>query len=659
MHRLVSLFLIIIISSTKLYSQIERTKTWIFAEGVGLKFNDNGFDTFSVPHKLPSYEGNAVWNDKNGSLLFYTDYGRLFDSNHIHINPGNTIRGNSSSCQATIITSINDSILHCFGTNPTLSTGSYTYNEYDYKNKVWLTKSKRLRRYISECQAHVNHQNGKWQWVVAHSNWGDTIFSYLINENGLETCPVINKVGPNYKAQISGRGLLKFSDDGKYLFAATDNLQKVCIYNFDNQTGKVTENYIINVPEGPTYGLEFKDNTLYVSISGLDSYLISWRLDQTNINASKKILDYYVNALHSQIQRAINNKIYVSLFRDKKFGVIENVNGKDTLLYTDTVSHDRRTYNGFPNFNASFFHTPALNFGYKYTCHSHTFDLSAIDTFSANTFTWNISKDNTKETKVGKTLNYTFLDTGLWQVQLIASNGGRKDTTKKTIEIFNNTKSSFLGKDIYYTFNKPVSGTLDAPANQHCNHWWALGDSTQTLGNSFNYIDTGTYICKTTNKHFCHRWDTIQIKVCDTGFSKIIRTKDTLFPSTVLDSNIWYMDGVKLGEASRINLSSQGTYTLIQANEYGCKDTSEYEVSFLYASVKGLSKSNIRIYPNPNKGEFTIKGLTDITTIKILDIQGREVRFIQNGLFLNLQDISQGVYYMIVNEQYVSPIVID
>jgi len=30
---------------------------------------------------------------------------------------------------------------------------------------------------------------------VAHSNWGDTFFSYLIGKDGLETCPVVNKVG--------------------------------------------------------------------------------------------------------------------------------------------------------------------------------------------------------------------------------------------------------------------------------------------------------------------------------------------------------------------------------------------------------------------------------------------------------------------------------
>jgi len=191
----VCLSILLLLSSLALNAQIERTKTWIFGDGVGLKFTENGFDTFSVPNSLLSEEGNGIWNDINGNLLFYTDHGRLFDSAHNYLNPRNTLRGHASSTQAIIITSMDDSILHCLGTSPSVSTGAYTYNKYDITNEVWLEKSLRLRRYISECQTHVNHKNGKSQWVVAHSNWGDTFFSYLIGKDGLETCPVVNKVG--------------------------------------------------------------------------------------------------------------------------------------------------------------------------------------------------------------------------------------------------------------------------------------------------------------------------------------------------------------------------------------------------------------------------------------------------------------------------------
>lgn len=631
-------------------AQIERTKTWVFGDGVGLTFSKNGYDTFSVPTKLTTYEGNGIWNDENGKLLFYSDWSILYDSSHKKINAGNSIRAGASSCQAAILTSLDDSVLHCFGTNAGLSFGAYTYNEYNFKNKIWLTKSKRLRPYISECQAHVNHQNGKWQWVVAHSNWGDTLFSYLINEDGLETCPVINKVGPSYSELLSGRGTLKFSEDGEYLFAATDDLQKVCIYNFNNQTGKITANYIINTPEGVTYGLEFKDNVLYSNTwSVVESYLMSWRLDQPDINSTRRILDHSTKNIHSQMQKAMDGKIYVSLFRDKKLGIIENINGKDSFLYTDTISSDRRTYNGFPNFNASFFHTPALNFGYKHTCHSRTFNFSAADTFNANTFTWNFTKGAFKDSKAGQSLNYTFTGTGQWKVQLIASDGTRTDTMNKNIEVFEIVPQGFLGSDIYHALGAPISGTLDAPANQHCSHWWKLGDPIQEMGSSYAYTDTGTYICKTTNKHFCQRWDTLQVKICDTGFAKIIRIKDTLFPTQVRGSTIWYKNGIKLGEAPRINLNSQGRYILIQTNEYGCKDTAEYEVDFLYASLRKSSTTALGIYPNPNRGVFTLVGLNAEALITITNAHGQEIGFKRTKNTVQLNQPSKGLYYLRVN----------
>jgi len=101
-----------------LHSQIERTKTWVFGDGAGLIFNKNGFDTFSVSPTLNHYEGNGIWNDKNGDLFLYSDNYRLFDKRDTQLNEGYDFGGASSSCQAVILTSLNDTIIHCFGTIP-------------------------------------------------------------------------------------------------------------------------------------------------------------------------------------------------------------------------------------------------------------------------------------------------------------------------------------------------------------------------------------------------------------------------------------------------------------------------------------------------------------------------------------------------------------
>jgi len=144
---------------------------------------------------------------------------------------------------------------------------------------------------------------------------------------------------------------MKFDEKGEFLYTATDNLQNVFVYKFNNQTGKLTFHEEIEVIEGPTYGVEIKDNKLYASISGLDYYLISWDLEAVDINTiQKKYIAYSTFDIYTQLQRALDNKVYIGLVFDKKLGIIENINGKDTLTFTDTLFQNRRTYNGFPQF---------------------------------------------------------------------------------------------------------------------------------------------------------------------------------------------------------------------------------------------------------------------------------------------------------------------
>jgi len=643
-----------------LHSQIERTKTWVFGDGAGLIFNKNGFDTFSVSPTLNHYEGNGIWNDKNGDLFLYSDNYRLFDKRDTQLNEGYDFGGASSSCQAVILTSLNDTIIHCFGTIPEDDWhGGYVYNRYNVVKDSWEVAHIKLQPRISECQAHVNHQNGKWQWVVAHSLTGNTLYSYLIKKEGLEECSTISLTGPNYN-KTTGQGVMKFSPDGKYLFTAAFNLNVVTVNKFNSQTGKANELFRLNVGSRP-YGMEIYENHLFISLDDLQDRIISYSLKTMNkdsvIQSKKIVYDTTSSDVIGQMQTSPDGNLYVSLYGANRLGIIKKSNSNYVYGHTKELFDTKTCGDGFPNFNASFFHSPSLDFTYSHTCQSYIFNFKAKDTFNANNFTWNFRKGSTTETKTGKDLNYTFLDTGQWKVQLIASNGGRIDTIEKTIEVFNTIPQGFLGMDTTYTFNAFINGTLNAPANQHCSHWWQLGDTIETMGSSYSYTNAGTYICKTTNKHFCHSWDTIQVKVCDTGFGKITRVKDTLFPNQVLDSNIWYKDDVRLGEAKRIDLSSQGNYTLVQTNEFGCKDTSEYEVSFLYANTKDINTSKLSIYPNPNKGEFIIEGIKSNSLIRIMDSRGREVCFIQKENTIKLIHSSRGVYFLQIGEELIKLLV--
>jgi len=354
-----------------------------------------------------------VWNSINGDLQFYADWQNLFGKNNDTINKDFHLGSNGSVSQATILTSIDDSFLYVITTNPNSfgssnGPGGYTYSSYNIFKKKWFTKRTVLQRNSSECQTLVNHQNGKWQWVVSHSLLGDTLYSYLINENGLETCPTISHAGPFYPNSNPGQGVMKFSPDGKYLFFATWNLHFSVACSFNNQTGQIKELFRFKNFDYYPYGIEVDDNNLFVSMGRPRDIVYQYSLDKMDstsvINSRKTLFDTTEFDKIGQIQMAPDGNMYVNEYEKNFLGKITK-QSKDnyTFSFTPPLFGSKVGYGGFPNFNASYFHHAPLNFTYTHRCHSYTFNLKPKDTFKAHTFTWNISKGNKKKLKQAKT----------------------------------------------------------------------------------------------------------------------------------------------------------------------------------------------------------------------------------------------------------------
>ncbi len=82
------------------------------------------------------------------------------------------------------------------------------------------------------------------------------------------------------------------------------------------------------------------------------------------------------------------------------------------------------------------------------------------------------------------------------------------------------------------------------------------------------------------------------------------------------------------------------------------------EVQQVYSLTNGINENiqcpEVSIFPNPTKSEIQISSEAQILSIKIMDLNGREVQTEtnfagdKNTHTLNLAEINQGVYYMIV-----------
>ena len=654
-----SIVILIFILPISVFCQIDRTRSWVFGESIGIHFNKSGsIDTLADIYKpgYPQYEGTGVYNDSLGNLLYYVLNGKLIGNNNKPLNNDFAMGGGSSASQANIITSLNDSIFHIFGSS---SGFDFNYSCFDKTSGKFKVLDKSLIYRASEAQALVNHENGRWKWVVCHSRLGDTLYSYLVTENGLETCPVLSFAGPFYNDWYPGQGIIKFTSNGKYLVLTTWSAEKVVLCSFNNQTGSIKE--LCSISGLVPYGAEFVDNKLFISstrLGQIHEFDLSILQCDSILKSKRLVYDTIDDVSLGQIQLAPNGNLYVAYYQSNHLGLISKINGVWTHEYTTSIFGSKKSFAGFPNFNASYFYTPALNFTYTNSCETNSFHFVATDTFEASAWQWNYSKGATNYSGAGKTPNFSFPDTGVWQVECIASKGSRKDTITKSIAILKPLKSRYLGEDILLPNGTSIGGTVKGPVGMHCVHWQRMGDTIESKVQNLTYSDTGYYICRSTNRVFCTYSDTIRVRVCDSfaQSATITRRNDSLITNTYAAKYQWYRNDTALTGATgkQIRLLQNGSYKLRTWNYQGC-DSFSASIQVKALAVKHLMTGEINLFPNPSNGEFLLETPSQkIQQVEIFSSDGRLVWSENFSTKRNSQTIKfnakPGIYFMRINE---------
>ena len=648
-----------------IFCQIDRTRSWYFGEGLKIFFTKDNQLNVRTDLQGNTEEGTGVFNDSAGNLLFYSDCCRLYDSSNAEICKDFYLGGDGSSSQATILTSLNDSVLHIFGTSPEIydtnfKLGGFNYSKYDIIEKKWLVKALKLDKKSAETQALVNHQNGKWQWIVRHSRLGDTLFSYLLTEKGLETCPVISHIGHFYEDWFAGQGKLKFSADGKFVVLTAWGINHFYLCEFNNQTGKIKE--ILDVPCLGASCAEFKESLLFIGCNR-DGKIRQYSMKKLNLSdfQSSNIVLYDTVDDNSifDLQNAPDGNTYVAIARANRIAKIsDDKQGKYSFSYTPELFGSKYCSGGLPNLNASYFHTPAIDFTYTFQCSTNTINLKAKDTIGGGFYEWQFTKGGTRQIKYGKTLSHTFTDSGVWNIRLICFGSKQNDTLIKTITILKPLPTAYLGEDLLFSKNSAVTGMLTGPKNMHCVHWFKSGDTTETIKQDFGFNDTGLYICRALNKVMCEYQDTIRVLVCDSfaQSATITRRNDSLFTNTYAAKYQWYRNDTALtgATAQKIKLFQNGLYKLRTWNHQGC-DSFSASIQVKALAMNQLTNSEINVFPNPSNGVFEIELPSQkIQEVEIFSSDGRMVWSEKFKTKQNSQPIKfsakPGIYFMRINE---------
>jgi len=427
---------ILILLSFKLFSQHE-ADYWYFGNNAGIDFSSGNAEPLTNG-QLKNLEGSATISDSTGNLLFYTNGMTVWNKEHQIMENGTGLFGDPSSTQsAIIIPKPNiDSVFYIFTVDVLYKDG---YPDYQHKglnfsivntkrnngNGEVIQKNTQLLDTVTEKITAVKHKNGTDIWLITH-DWGNNNFySWLITENGISSSPVISSTGtvhegpdPFYVASI---GYLKASPNGNKIVVAILGLALYELFDFDNETGVISNPITFNYPL-TSYGCEFSPDCskLYMS----DHH----KLMQADLNAgtSSDIIASVTEiaefeSIVGALQLANNGKLYISTDTTNYLSVINypdslpaNCGFENNALYLD----GKKSSQGLPDFIQSYF--KKASFKYENRCLHDSTHFTINNISEIDSVIWNFNDILSGSSNISKDISpyHIFSEAGIYKVNL-------------------------------------------------------------------------------------------------------------------------------------------------------------------------------------------------------------------------------------------------
>lgn len=394
MKKIILPFILLIAVAASLLARKE-ANNWYFGYHAGMTFNtSNGKPSALFDGKSNVNWGRGVISDTNGRLQFYTNGGTYWNRNHDMMQNGNN--WDSASRNLMIIPQPRSNKYYIFnfysGLNDDNIFGGYTYSTIDMDLNYGLgdvikeSKSTLLLPTSNDQITAVKHRNGTDVWVVIFDYKSLAFNSYLVNENGLNTTPVVSTADlPSdfIIVKYDNSHFIKASPDGSNIVSlyASDLFNKFSMYDFNDETGAISKHREIKYPlRCHTRGYNFPDieyscdgTKLYINI-GLDSTNISSQRDSNAIiqyDLLPKITEdiektaqfvspvFPHSTFHWGLQLGPDNRIYIMRNGEDFISCIDkpNLNGEESNYIDKAVNlWPFKGGGGFPYFISSYFY---------------------------------------------------------------------------------------------------------------------------------------------------------------------------------------------------------------------------------------------------------------------------------------------------------------
>ncbi len=572
-YNFVFILLILFFFQTKTFAQKEAHK-WVFTSKTMGGFDSNQFRFVRNVSGINGINNLSIC-DTAGKLQFYISQDKIFQSNDVQMPNGNNIISTFIESQIQILKhpSLDSQLIHFVIVNnnvTTLNKGLY-YSIVDMNLNSGLgnvTTRKNIRiggnLIFNQGIGIARHSNEKDWWIIVSLFKTDSVYAYLLNENGKINPPIIS-ILKNNRARTSSNTHIRVCAQNNLISFCNTNDSHLFLCKFDNQTGLIKSQ--INIPIQNIYSSEFSylGHFLYVnklSNSGYDT-LIQLK---TNEFDSVKIAQSFFNldtilTVSSNPQIGPDRKIYYS---SGTFFLNEiqdpDQKGNACLIASNNQSMGTKT-TGIPSMQLNYpwwYHRSRL-YTDSNICINDTSEFRFFHNNYIDSFHFYFDDGKTERHKKEKTfLHHVYQRKGDYRPYIVSYYKQYIDTFYTQLKVIQNKPN--LGPDLH--FCKGYNLTVKSKSNFVNYNWNNVNNS-----DSFDVKDSNSQIIlKTISINGCADSDTINVyrsvinpsmSVNDSiqCFNKVlIKAKNTTFVQNdaIKESN-WFLDGIKIGTSDSIN----------------------------------------------------------------------------------------------------------
>ncbi len=551
------------------YIRPHQADHWVFGLHGGIDFSTPEAQAVVTTGGYDVSAGVSSYSDADGTFRFFSNGMEVYNSGYYQIASGAGLMGNAWATMNSIFVPNpgNSKQIFVFTLDmylPFWSNQGVNYSIIDFSNNNGgniISKNNLLFTENTQKVCAVQHENGRDYWVVFHgfgSVNGDSFYTYLVDTGGVNTTPILSKVGyihsdtdPN-----NGFGYMKASPDGNKIALVIPASGVIELLDFNKSTGMLS-NPIDNTAGTIEYpkGVEFSpDNSkLYVCTTPNGTgtnYLYQFDLSQSNpftqpftiIDQFDYIKDSPQDSLMSALQLSPDGKIFLTKYRVKPQGGFDGLPTLSVIYnpdrpgaecnYNSLDGQPNRPFDlqggfslqGLPNFVTDYLNIPHFSFFHK--CHHDTTVFEIRNT--ANLVpTWNFSTIDPNGTLDAssdpKSPGYVFSEPGDYSVELTESWNGMDYNFVREVTI-HPLPSVDIGKGGDTISILPNSSVrLDAGTYDY--YYWTPG------GSNNQYLDVtqeGWYEVLVTDTNCCSNTDRVYVQFADLHFPNAFKPASTL-----------------------------------------------------------------------------------------------------------------------------------